>query len=129
MSKQRLKQCPGCGDWFSWLSIVTDPYVRPLGLNVDLDDPEHGYLHFFHSAPYCNSAFVIPTREIIPDIISRPGSSADSRPESCPGHCTDVSELAGCNHECSFAPVRRLFLEMFKDDLYETSTKDEFVLL
>lgn len=116
MNTHRLKQCPGCGEWFSWLSIITDPNIRPLGLNIDPSDNDHGYLHFFHCAPHCNTAFVVSTREIIPRVIARPHSLTTGRPTSCPGHCTDLAELASCHHECSFAPIRRLFLEMFGDE-------------
>ena len=116
MSKHRLKQCPGCGEWFSWLSIITDPYIRPLGLNVDMEDHTQGYLHFYHAAPHCSTSFIIPTREIVPDIVALPRSLACGRADDCPGYCNDLSELAECHHECSFAPIRRLFIEMFGDE-------------
>ncbi len=116
MKLHRLKKCPGCGEWFSWSSIINDPAIRPLGLNVDPEDSQHGYLHFFHSSPHCNTAFVIPTRDVVPAIIAHPHTTASGKPHTCPGHCTDVADLTLCRHECSFAPIRRLFLEIFGND-------------
>ncbi|MDX9857720.1 MAG: hypothetical protein RBT76_08030 [candidate division Zixibacteria bacterium] len=116
MKLHRLKKCPRCKEWFSWSSIINDPAIRPLGLNVDPENHEHGYLHFFHAMPTCQTAFVIPTREISPAIIARPQVPRSGRPGSCPGHCTDVVDLTPCGPECSFAPIRRLFLEIFDND-------------
>ncbi|MBD3403480.1 hypothetical protein GF420_11335 [candidate division GN15 bacterium] len=112
MIMHRLKQCPGCGEWFTWQQLIDDPNVRPLGMNVEVNDHRHGYLHFHHTTPGCNTAFVISTRDIIPRIIRAEADGHRGHSENCPGYCTSIDELRHCHTNCSFASVRSLLLEI-----------------
>ncbi len=110
----QTKSCPLCGESFTLEQLIEHSDIVPIGMRLDDADPSLNLYFFDHAIESCNTTFVIPIpwfhsllKERVP-LADMAGSC------SCAQYCTNIEDFSVCNKECSWAPYRRLLMEMMR---------------
>ncbi len=115
-----FKTCGSCKyDWADWREFVSDPFLKPVGLQAITSVPDSNLLVFEHR---CGSSVSIPSK-MLRDLI--PGAEEEGelpllfgKPE-CEGHCKSIADLTFCQEPCINARDRRLLLLLLEMKTYQ----------
>lgn len=104
-----FKKCPLCEyEWADRDEFLTDPELRLIGYQANLDDLKLGLLYFNHERPDCGTTLAIEAASVI-DLYDGPVFQTRKHGSShCPGHCLYFADLEPCPAECECAAIREV---------------------
>jgi hypothetical protein len=113
VTREPLKQCPGCKQWLTLHDLLYDPTISPQGIQIDPRDRSQCYFQFHHWKNGCLSTFLIHSTVLrnACELLQEGHSAADS--VGCSGFCTEVHELAACTRPCTMRKYRQFLLSLW----------------
>ena len=109
MTDQPVKQCPKCGEWFTFQDIVESPAIQPRGMVLDEEAP-YNLFYFDHCREGCGTTFTMQIEdfsELIDEPVPR---EALAWSEDCARQCMTIDDVSLCEQPCRYAPFRRFLL-------------------
>jgi len=114
MNDDKLKECPGCGIWFSGPEIIADPYIKPVGMCFQPNEPQIAYFYFKHDLPECGASFIVPVAEFREYVHEEIPAEVKAGQGCCENHCTNIEDLALCGQDCFNAPFRKFLMRLLE---------------
>ena len=114
-----FKKCGSCGYlWADWREFVSDPHLRPMGLQAITSVPDGNLIVFEHK---CGSTVSIPARrlrDLLPGAEQKGDLPLLFGRQECEGHCRTVEDLSFCQEPCVNARDRSLLLLLLEMKSY-----------
>lgn len=105
-----FKECPSCKHkWGTREELLSDPYMRLVGYQVNYIDLEAGLFLFNHDVDGCGTSLAIDAGlftdmyhgEIFED-------HTKENVENCPGYCEERRFLGPCSEKCECSYIRKV---------------------
>ena len=119
ISKPSFKSCGSCRyEWADWREFVSDPHLRPIGLQAITSVPDSNLLVFEHR---CGSTVSVPARrlrDLMPGADDKSDLPLKFGKADCEGHCKSIEDLRYCQEPCINARDRSLLLLLLDMKVY-----------
>lgn len=109
-----MKECPGCGNRFSGPEIIADPFIKPVGMCFQPNEPNVAYFYFKHEVPDCGASFIVPVAEFREYVREEIPPEVLAESDCCEHHCAKIEDLALCGQNCFNAPFRKFLIKLLE---------------